>query len=130
MVPCRSAARLLLFCVAPPIGAPRKAAQRGDRVKPAERFMRKRADDAEARLAAIVESTDDAIVSTSLDDTITSWNRAAERMFGYSAADAIGQPIALIVPADGASEEREVLERMRAGQAIEARDTVRRRKDG
>src|SRR5262245_38824836 len=92
--------------------------------------MRKRADDVEARLAAIVEYTDDAIVSTSMDDTITSWNRAAERMFGYSAAEAIGQPIALIVPTDLASEEHEALERMRAGQAIDPRDTVRRRKDG
>jgi PAS domain S-box-containing protein len=92
--------------------------------------MRKRADDAEARLAAIVESSDDAIVSTSLDDIITSWNRAAERMFGYSAAEAIGQSIALIVPTDRAGEEREVFDRTRAGQTIDPWDTVRRRKDG
>ena len=92
--------------------------------------MRKRADDAEARLAAIVESSDDAIVSKTLDGIVTSWNRAAEQMFGYSAAEAIGQSIMLIVPTDRADEEREVLARVRAGQVVERFETVRRRKDG
>jgi len=92
--------------------------------------MKKRADDAEARLAAIVESSDDAIVSKTLDGIVTSWNRAAEQMFGYSAAEAIGQSILLIIPPDRAAEEGEVLARVRAGQVVERFETVRRRKDG
>ena len=92
--------------------------------------MRKRADDAAARLAAIVESSADAIVSKSLDGIITSWNRAAERMFGYSAAEAIGQAILLIIPPERAAEERDVMARVLAGQTVEPFETVRRRKDG
>ena len=92
--------------------------------------MRKRADDAEARLAAIVESSEDAIVSTTLDGIVTSWNRAAERMLGYSAAEAIGQSIMLIIPPERAGEEREVLAQVQGGRAVEHFDTVRRRKDG
>ena len=92
--------------------------------------MKKRADDAAARLAAIVESSDDAIVSTSLEGVITSWNRAAERMFGYRAAEVIGQSITLIVPPERAGEEDEVLARVRAGHSVDHYPTVRRRKDG
>src|SRR4051794_35478800 len=92
--------------------------------------MRKRADDAEARLAAIVESSEDAIISKTLDGIVTSWNRAAERMFGYSAAEMIGQSIMLIIPPERADEEREVLARVQGGQAVEPFETVRRRKDG
>jgi PAS domain S-box-containing protein len=93
--------------------------------------MRKRADDlAAARLAAIVESSDDAIVSKTLDGIVTSWNRAAEHMFGYTAAEAVGQSIFLIIPPDRMDEERGVLARVQAGQAVEHFETVRRRKDG
>ena len=92
--------------------------------------MKKRADDAAARLAAIVESSDDAIVSTSLDGTIMSWNRAAQRLFGYTAREAVGRSIMLIIPAELEAEEREVLGRVRAGQVVQRVETVRRRKDG
>jgi PAS domain S-box-containing protein len=92
--------------------------------------MKKRAPDAAARLAAIVESSDDAIVSKTLEGTITSWNRAAERLFGYTAAEAIGQPIFLIVPPDRRAEEEGVLARLRADQVVEHFETARRRKDG
>jgi PAS domain S-box-containing protein len=92
--------------------------------------MRKRADDAAARLAAIVESSEDAIVSKTLDGIVTSWNRAAERMFGYSAAEMIGQSIMLIIPPERADEARDVLARVRGGQAVAHFETVRRRKDG
>src|SRR5258705_956584 len=92
--------------------------------------MTKRADDAAARLAAIVEWSNDAIVSKTLAGIITSWNRAAERLFGYSAKEAIGQSIMLIVPPDRADEEQGVLARVRAGESVEHFETVRRRKDG
>ena len=92
--------------------------------------MKKRPPDAAARLAAIVESSDDAIVSKTLDGTITSWNRAAERLFGYTAAEAIGQPIFLIIPPDRRAEEETVLARLRAGEVVDHFETVRRRKDG
>ena len=81
-------------------------------------------------LARVVESSDDAIVSKDLNGTIMSWNRAAERMFGYTAAEAIGQSIRIIIPADRQAEEDMVLGRIRAGQAITHFETVRQRKDG
>jgi PAS domain S-box-containing protein len=83
-----------------------------------------------ARLAAIVASADDAIVGKTLDGVITSWNRAAERMFGYSAAEAIGQPIALVIPADRLAEEVEILDRLRRGDAIEHAETERVTRSG
>ena len=81
-------------------------------------------------LASIVENSDDVIVSKNLDGIITSWNRAAERIFGYSAAEAIGQPITLVIPEDRQSEEREILTRIRRGERIDHFETVRRHKDG
>lgn len=81
-------------------------------------------------LASIVENSDDVIVSKSLDGIITSWNKAAERIFGYSAAEAIGQPITLVIPEDRQSEEREILTRIRRGEHIDHFETVRRRRDG
>src|SRR5258705_86932 len=83
-----------------------------------------------ARLAAIVDSSDDAIVSKTLDGVITSWNRTAERLFGYSAAEAIGQSIFLIIPEDRRSEEEYVLSRLRRGEQIDHFETVRKTKDG
>jgi PAS domain S-box-containing protein len=81
-------------------------------------------------LAAIVESSDDAIVSKNLDGIITSWNRGAERVFGYNAAEAVGQPITIVIPADRQSEEREILTRIRRGERTDHFETIRRRKDG
>src|SRR4051812_17740575 len=86
--------------------------------------------DAALRLAAIVESSDDAIVSKDLNGIITSWNAGAERLFGYSAAGAGGQPITIVIPANRLSEEELVLTRVRRGQRVEHFDTVRCRKDG
>jgi two-component system sensor histidine kinase UhpB len=83
-----------------------------------------------ARLAAIVDSSDDAIVSKTLDGIITSWNRAAERLFGYSAAEAVGQHIFLIIPEDRRAEENDVLARLRRGEKIDHFETVRQAKDG
>lgn len=82
------------------------------------------------RLAAIVESSDDAIVSKDLNGIINSWNEGAERILGYAAAEVIGQPITILIPADRQAEETEILSRIRQGQRIEHFETIRRRKDG
>jgi PAS domain S-box-containing protein len=81
-------------------------------------------------LASIVESSDDVIVSKNLDGIITSWNRGAERIFGYTAAEAVGQPITIVIPQDRQNEEREILTRIRRGERIDHFETVRQRKDG
>jgi PAS domain S-box-containing protein len=81
-------------------------------------------------LASIVESSDDAIVSKNLDGIITSWNKGAERVFGYSAGEAIGQPITLVIPQDRRSEERGILTRIRRGERVDHFETVRQRKNG
>ncbi|HEY3515838.1 MAG TPA: PAS domain S-box protein, partial [Gammaproteobacteria bacterium] len=91
---------------------------------------RRDAGHARARLAAIVESSDDAIVSKTLDGKITSWNAGAERLFGYTAAEAIGQPITMLIPEDRRHEEIQILEGVRHGAAIAPYETIRRRKDG
>src|SRR5688572_5392187 len=83
-----------------------------------------------AWLAAIVDSSDDAIVGKTLDGTITSWNRGAERMFGYTNVEAVGQHIFLIIPEDRRAEEIEVLARLRRGEKIDHFETVRQTKDG
>ena len=90
----------------------------------------KRVEEALYRLAAIVESSDDAIVAKSLDGIITSWNKAAERIFGYTANEAIGQPIYLIIPPDRRDEEKNILARIGRGERIDHFQTVRRHKDG
>jgi PAS domain S-box-containing protein len=86
--------------------------------------------DPAARLAAIVASSDDAIISKDLNGIIRSWNAAAERLFGYTAEEAIGQSILIIIPEERHPEESEVLARIRAGLSVEHFETVRRRKDG
>ena len=91
--------------------------------------LRLRADRAIGLLAAIVDSSDDAIVSKTLDGTITSWNAGAERLFGYTAGEAIGQHISLIIPIDRMDEEAVIIERISRGDRIEHFDTVRIRKD-
>jgi PAS domain S-box-containing protein len=91
---------------------------------------RKRVEEDRAKLAAIVESSGDAIVSKALDGTILSWNAGAERLFGYAASEAIGQPITLIIPPERLDEEREILARLWRGERIEHFETVRVAKDG
>lgn len=83
-----------------------------------------------ARLAAVVESSDDAIISKSLDGVIQSWNRAAEQIFGYTAEEVIGQPVSILIPPERQAEESQILARVREGQRIDHYQTVRRRKDG
>ena len=91
---------------------------------------RKRATLDAQRLASIVESSDDAIISKGLDGIITSWNRGAERLFGYIAEEVIGKPVTILIPEDRMNEEPEILDRIRRGERIDHYDTVRRRKDG
>jgi PAS domain S-box-containing protein len=90
----------------------------------------KRAEPPALWLAAIVESADDAIISNDLDGTITSWNNSAHRIFGYTAEEAVGQPITMLIPADRLDEEAGVLACIRNGERIDRYKTVRRRKDG
>src|SRR5918993_2361249 len=82
------------------------------------------------RLAAIVNSSEDAIVSKDLNGIVQTWNGAAERMFGYTSEEIVGKPIRLIIPDDRQSEEDEVLATIRAGRAVEHFETIRQRKDG
>jgi PAS domain S-box-containing protein len=91
---------------------------------------RKRAEGVRARLAAIVETSDDAIISKSLDGVITSWNAGAERLFGYRPEEAIGKSITLIIPEDCQEEETRMLRKLRSGELVEHYETVRRGKDG
>jgi PAS domain S-box-containing protein len=91
---------------------------------------RRRHDEIAQRLAAIVASSDDAIVSKNLDRIITSWNKGAERLFGYAAEEVIGKPITILIPADRQEEEDSIIDRIRRGQRVEHYETVRQRKDG
>jgi PAS domain S-box-containing protein len=90
----------------------------------------KQAEEITGLLAAIVASSDDAIVSKNLDGIITSWNKSAERIFGYAAEEAIGQHITLIIPPERHAEESDILARVRRGERVDHFHTVRRRKDG
>lgn len=91
---------------------------------------RKRAELNSQRLVAIVESSDDAIISKDLNGVITSWNTGAERLFGYTAVEAIGEPVTMLIPTEHLDEEPKILERIRRGDRIDHYETVRRRKDG
>jgi PAS domain S-box-containing protein len=91
---------------------------------------RKAAELEHAHASAILASTDDAVLSKTLEGIITSWNASAERMFGYTAAEVIGRRVDIIIPNDRLQEERTILERLRRGERIEHYETIRRAKDG
>jgi PAS domain S-box-containing protein len=90
----------------------------------------KLADERSHWLGSIVESSDDAVVSKNLDGIIASWNKGAERVFGYTAEEAIGRPITIVIPEDRLNEEVEILRRIGRGERIDHFETIRRRKDG
>jgi PAS domain S-box-containing protein len=92
--------------------------------------VRKEAEAANARLSAIVQSSDDAILSTDLDGVITSWNQGAEKIFGYTSYETVGRSVAILIPANRVNEETVILERVRRGDRIDPYETVGRRKDG
>ena len=91
---------------------------------------RKRVEDLRSRLAAIVDSSDDAVIGKTLDGIITSWNGGAARLFGYTAEEAVGQPVTLLLPAGRQGEEPAIVERLRHGERVDSFETVRRRKNG
>src|SRR5258708_16723815 len=84
----------------------------------------------QALLAAIVESSDDAIVSKTLDGRIRSWNHGAMRLFGYTAEEVIGKPVTILIPTERHDEEPSILGRIRRGERIDHYETIRQRKDG
>lgn len=88
------------------------------------------AEDYAQRLASIVASSNDAIISKDLNGVITSWNRGAERVFGFTAQEAIGRPVTILIPEDHLDEEPDILERIRRGEMIDQYETVRQHKDG
>ncbi|HKY72796.1 MAG TPA: PAS domain S-box protein, partial [Nitrospira sp.] len=94
------------------------------------RADRQQSERATAHLAAIVQSSDDAIISKDLAGTVMSWNQGAERLFGYRAEEMIGQPVMKLIPPDRQHEERDILEQISRGETIKTYETVRRRKDG
>ena len=94
-------------------------------MKPASDF-----EDAQQRLAAIVESSDDAIIGKTLDGIITSWNPGAEKIFGYAAPEAIGRPILMLFPPECVDEEADILARIVRGEIIDHFETVRITKSG
>src|SRR5207249_2525906 len=91
---------------------------------------RERPEEAQARLAAIVEGSDDAIIGKSLDGIVTSWNQGAERIFGYTAEEMVGSPLSRLVPPDRPDEVPSILAAIRRGERVEHFDTERVRKDG
>ena len=91
---------------------------------------RRKAEEAVQRLAAIVESSEDAIISKDLNGTIMSWNQGAERIFGYRTDEAVGKPIMMLIPSDRQDEEREILQRIRQGEKVDHYETVRQCKNG
>jgi PAS domain S-box-containing protein len=91
---------------------------------------RKRAEEVKQLLSAIVQFSDDAIISKNLDGIIESWNAGAERIFGYTPTEAIGRSVEILIPPDRLNEEQEILRRIRRGVRIDHYETVRRRKDG
>jgi PAS domain S-box-containing protein len=105
------------------------------RIRMAVNIMRdmteqRRAQQQQARLASIVESSEDAIISKTLEGMITSWNRGAQRIYGYSPEEAVGQPISMLVPSERPDEIPGILEKLKRGEKIEHYETIRVRKDG
>jgi PAS domain S-box-containing protein len=100
------------------------------RTAPPRPTASRQAEEATGLLAAIVASSDDAIVSKDLNGIITSWNKSAERLFGYTAQEAIGRQITLIIPHNRLNEEDEILSRIRRGERVDHFETIRVRKDG
>ncbi|TIO79944.1 MAG: PAS domain S-box protein, partial [Mesorhizobium sp.] len=91
---------------------------------------RDQAETTAARLSALVESSDDAIIATDPDGIVTDWNRGAERLYGYPRAEIIGRSLMLLIPPDRQNEDREILARIRDGEHVEHFETVRLRNDG
>ena len=90
----------------------------------------KRSEEMLSHLAAVIEYSDDAIITKTLNGIISSWNPGAQRLFGYTAAEAIGKPVTMLIPDNHLDEEPGILDRLRRGERIDHYETIRRRKDG
>lgn len=106
------------------------AVQRAVQEARERRRSKRAADDAQASLAAIVESSDDAILAKTMRGTITAWNKAAERLYGYRSEDALGKPVSILVPPDRATEFAHIMEMIGQGRGVNRLETVRLRSDG
>lgn len=115
---------------AAPETSPQEALEKRSELAFRDVTERQEAEAIQARLAAIVESSQDAVISKTLDGTIRSWNAEAERLFGYTPEEAIGQSITLIIPKERLDEEREIVEKLRRGERVEHFETVRVTKSG
>jgi PAS domain S-box-containing protein len=93
-------------------------------------IQRRTAEALHGHLVAVIESSNDAIISKTLDGIITTWNHGAERIFGYQASEVIGKPVTVLIPPNHSDEEPAILDRMRRGETVEPYETVRLRKDG
>src|SRR5262249_30535021 len=91
---------------------------------------RKQAEQAQALLASIVESSDDAIIGKTLEGKIISWNKGAQNLYGYSAEEVIGRPISILIPPDRADDFPEIMDRLKRGESVDHYETERIRKDG
>ncbi|HWD20687.1 MAG TPA: PAS domain S-box protein [Verrucomicrobiae bacterium] len=135
-IPLLSSSGQLLGVVSTHFDQPRPVADREVRLldllsrQAADFLERKRTEEMSARLAAIVDHSGDAIISKDLSGIIKTWNKGAERVFGYSAAEAIGKPVTMLIPSERLDEEPGILDRVRHGERIDHYETVRRRKDG
>jgi PAS domain S-box-containing protein len=101
-----------------------------NKIAQTENDERKRAERAALLLSAIVDSSDDAIISKDLNGVITSWNKSAQRLFGYTAEETVGRSITILIPPDRLEEEPQILARLRRGERVDHFETIRRRKDG
>jgi len=99
-------------------------------MEPADSSGLAQIDEIGLRYAAIVESSHDAIIAKTLDGVLSAWNAAAERMYGYSADEAIGRPVTIIIPPDLRDEELDILRRVRAGERVDQYETIRVTKEG
>jgi PAS domain S-box-containing protein len=94
------------------------------------KLAQREAEQSALLLSAIVDSSDDAIISKNLNGTITSWNKSAERLFGYTAEEIVGRPVTVLIPLDRQDEEPQIIARLKAGERVDHFETLRRRKDG
>ena len=111
-------------------GPRRRSIRRSRRIPPSQRACAASAEEIAQEFASIVECCDDAVLSKDLNGIIKTWNKGAERLFGYTAEETIGRPVTMLIPADRQNEEPGILERLRRGERIDHYETVRRRKDG
>jgi PAS domain S-box-containing protein len=128
--PYRAAQGWRIYAMLVPLGASGTMSSGSDADRVLGALTRTRRDEIAYFLASIVDTCDDAILTIDLDSIVTSWNAAAERLYGYTGEEAIGKPTAMLIPPNRRDEEPAILERIKRGERIEHYETVRQRKDG